>query len=225
MRARARARACNNGPREREALGSEAISLVSLSRRVENSTKMMASSLYLFLVLGLAFANQYCNNEYDESQVFELGYSRLFSKMEIALLNQTVFLDRLKYGFMSHERTALHFSVQVRVVNGTNEYCPGDDGYEKAFCFSNSTEYNWELCSSLDMTYTFKYNPTTETVEWLSVVHGNLLLITVLFAIIEDVPAEEYFSLTLEVEKLDCHPSISLMKCVSSELFSWVSHT
>ena len=194
--------------------------------RVESNTKMMASSLYLFLVLGIAFANQYCNDEYDESQVFGLGYSRLFSYMEKALLNQSVFLDRLKYGFMTLKETELYFNVQVKVVNGTNEYCPGDHGYEKAFCFSNSVEYNWELCSSLDMTYRLEYDPTFEPVEWLSVVHGNLLLITVFFAIIEDAPAEEYFSLTLEVEKLDCHPSLSLMKCVSSELFSWVSpHT
>ena len=193
--------------------------------RVESNTKMMASCVYLFLVLGFAFANQYCDDEYGESQVFGLDYSRLFSNMEIALLNQSVFLDRLKYGFMSLKATELHFDVQVRVVNGTNEYCPGDHGYEKAFCFSNSMQYNWELCSSLDITYRFEYNPTTAPVVWLSVVHGNLLLTTAIFTIIEDVPAEEYFSLTLEVEKLDCHPSMSLMKCVSSELFSWVSHT
>ena len=113
-----------------------------------------------------------------------------------------------------------NFNVQVKVVNGTNEYCGGDYGDEKAFCSSNSTECNWELCSSLDMTYSFEYNPITAPVVWLSVVHGNLLVIAVFFAIIE-----EYFSLTLEVEKLHCHPSMSLMKCVSSELFSWVSHT
>ena len=183
---------------------------------------MMTCNVYLFLVLGFAFANQYCNDEYDESQVFGLGYSHLFSNMEIALLNQTVFLDRLKYGFMSLKGTKLHFNIEVRVVNGTNEYCPGDYGDEKAFCSSNSTEYNWELCSSLDMTYRFEYNPKISPVEWLSVVHGNLLLITVI-ALKEDGPVEEYFSLILEVEKLDCHPSMSLMKCVSSELFSWVS--
>ena len=186
---------------------------------------MITTSLYLFFVLGFTFANQYCLDEDDESQVFGLGYSRVFSNMEIALLNQTVFLDRLKYGFMSLKETELYFNVQVKVVNGKNEYCPDDDGYEKAFCFSNSAEYDWELCSSLDMTYRFEYDPTIKPVEWLSVVHGNLLLITVFFEIIEDVLAEEYFPLTLEVEKLDCHPSMSLMKCVSSELFSWVSQT
>ena len=186
---------------------------------------MIASCLHLFLVLGFAFANQYCNNEYGESSVFRLSYSHLFSNMEMALKNQSGFLDRLKYGFMSLRRTKLYINVEVRVVNGTNEYCPDDDGHEKAFCFSNSTEYNWELCSSLDVTYSLEYNPITAPVVWLSFVHGNLLVIAVFFAIIEDAPAEEYFSLALEVDKLACHPSKSLMKCVSSELLSWVSQT
>ena len=39
----------------------------------------------------------------------------------------------------------LNFTVQVKVVNGTGEHCPGDHGYEKTFCPSNSTEYNLEL--------------------------------------------------------------------------------
>ena len=58
-------------------------------------------------MLGLAFANQYCMDENDEYQVFGLGYSLLFSSMEMALLNQSVILDRLKYGFMCLKETEL----------------------------------------------------------------------------------------------------------------------
>ena len=191
--------------------------------RVESNTNMMANCLHLFLVLGFASANQYCDVGHGESRVFGLDYPRLFSNMEIALLNQSVFLDRLKYGFMSLERTELHFYVQVRVVNGTNKRCFGDE-YDKTFRSSNSTEYNWELCSSLYMTYRFGYNfITAPAVVLHSFLHGNLLVFTLFIAIVQDKPAGDYFSLTLEVEKFDCHPSMSLMKCVSSELFSWVS--
>lgn len=59
---------------------------------------------------------------------------------------------------MSLQKTEgfLNFNVQVKVGNGTNEHCPGYYVYEKAFCPLNSTKYNWEFCSSLDI----KIDPT-----------------------------------------------------------------
>lgn len=168
---------------------------------------MMAYCLYLFLMLGFALANQYCYQEYGDSLVFELGYSHLFSCMEMALKNESTLLHRLNYGFMTRQKTEvlLNFNVQVKVLDGTNEHFRGDYDYEKAFCPSKSTEYNLELCSSLNITFMLRNDPNVEPVQWISAMHGSLLLIAVAAALLEQ-PAEQNLSLTLEIDELDCHP-------------------
>ena len=185
---------------------------------------IMRSVLYFLFFLSPALANEFCAPPYygDSPLAFGLGYFHLYSSMEAAITTNTALLDRLKYGFRTVERTEIQFSVEVKVVNGSNTACPDDygyDDYDKAFCLLNSTDYSWHLCSSLDMTYRYRYNPTLNSVPWLSVVHGGLILVAVAATFDEDFRQGPHFSLTLEIDELHCNPTVFLMKCASTELF------
>ena len=70
---------------------------------------------------------------------------------------------------------------------------------------------------------------TFSFILWFSYLLGTLVS-TILFpwdnlAFLNlDIPYE-YVSFTLRIEELNCNPSLELMKCVLSELFSWVMCT
>ena len=185
--------------------------------------KMLGSTLYLLLVLSFASANPYCApRDTFYSPIVSTTYSHVYSNMEKAL--KSIYLEDLKNGFMSKEEVILYIGVTVEVVNGTNYPCPDDQWHTMAFCPSNSSDYDWDLCKPLVMIYGYRYDPVLESVPWLSTLHGSLLLFAVVLTSEQDPSLEAEIPFRLEIDELICHPSVELMKCVVSELFSWVSN-
>ena len=182
---------------------------------------MLGSTLCLHLVLTFVSANPNCRPRDNSSPIVTVGYSHLYSRMEEVL--KTKDLDELRYWFMSNQQVIIELSFSVQVVNGTNVSCPGDQWHSMAFCHSNSSHYDWDLCTPMYMTYGYQYDLVLQAAPWLSSLHGSVVLFAMLLTVEEDFPVEAYFQLTLEIDELHCHPSENLMRCAASELLSWVS--
>ena len=185
---------------------------------------MLGSTLCLHLVLTFVSANPNCRPRDSlvySSPIVTVSYSQLYSNMEEVL--KTKDLDQLKNGFMSNQQVMIDLSFSVQVVNGTNVSCPHDQWHSMAFCHSNSSDYDWDLCTPMHMTYGYQYDPVRGAAPWLSSLHGSVVLFAMLLTVDEDFSLEAYFELTLEIDELYCHPSENLMRCAASELLSWVS--
>ena len=132
-------------------------------------------------------------------------YSRLFSKLEGALLNNKTVMNLLRQMFMRTENVEIGFSVQLELVNGTdlssscdiNPDFINDTFYTLSsfdtFCPSNSSDYKWKLYNipekygfdSLEMIYRSPHFSEVESerekcwidvaIAWLSLLHGNIL--------------------------------------------------
>ena len=133
-------------------------------------------TLFLLLLVSSALANHHCYPSEDLVEfnyAYQPTYSYLYSSMEKSLKTNTTLLDQLQNGFMSAQKTCIHLTVGVQVTNGTDVRCPDDAWDTSAFCPSESWENKWNLCSPLEMEYTFKYEPIVDSILWLSTVHGT----------------------------------------------------
>ena len=133
------------------------------------------------------------------------------------------------------------FAVNVEVDHGENISCAADSSPNKTFCNSDSPDYNWKLCPAVvsdDEDIQFIFSTTSVNFEysfltWLCLLHGNLLQFVIDYEwyIVAPTLFKGYYyddydliPLTLKIEELNCNPSFPFVKCVLSELFSWVSY-
>ena len=135
------------------------------------------------------------------------------------------------------------FAVKIEVDHGENVSCPEDFSPNKTFCNSDSPDYNWELCPLVNgndgsIQFVFLKRSTNIKIPflltWLCILHGNMLqLVIELENYIYDHIWTGYsyyyddngpISLTLKIEELNCNPSFPFVKCILSELLSWVSY-
>lgn len=198
-----------------------------------------------FLILLLpshipVLAENVCVNIYGENYV---TYSRLYLKLEETLIKyHKEMLEQLRVVFSSSEGVQIYFNVNLKVVNGTNLFhsCDslgeGVDLAADAFCQFNSSAYMWNLChSAVSMSFTTQWpyaqDIDIDFISWMSYLHGGVL--STLFTIgsiyyygmneLEVYGEGGGIDITLQMDTPDCNPSLPLMKCVLSELFSWVS--
>ena len=169
-------------------------------------------------------------------------YSRLYLKLEEALINDhEKMLKELRVGFAATEIVKIDFSVNLEVVNGTNFYDPCDDWPDRTdrttFCPSYSpSAYMWKTCIPFDLHFTTRDTSELQLedkfVAWMFNLHGSVLS-TILY-LVDDVWFWRFWldniyidyhdiDLTLRMDRLNCNPSSLMMKCVFTELFSWVS--
>ena len=158
-------------------------------------------------------------------------------QFEKALLSNRKAMETARTGFISYsKRVSVSLSVGLEVANGTNVTCANDNsGAASTFClFPDRT---WRLCpgdsfdldDTLDMTFSLSNLQFEEDgdeiylILWLSYLHGGIISIFQMFGyVLEDGQRGDISEFTIKIDKLDCNPSLTLTKCVLSQLFSWV---
>ena len=163
-------------------------------------------------------------------------YSHLYLKLEEALITQHPrMLKTLRVGFISKNDLFVRITLNVTVTNGTegcNHCCRFSSNCNQAFCpVSDMSESSWILCD--EQIYLIYFTPTVEVeqqfIPWMSCLHGGL---TFTFIVLDyylwgfyDYHLRGFYDMdiTLTIDRLDCNPSLQMMKCVLSELISWVS--
>ena len=168
-------------------------------------------------------------------------YPYLYRKFETALINNHTFLDDIRTYFISTPGMEFAtFAVKVEVDHGENISCAADSSPNKAFCNSDSPDYNWKLCPAVvndDEDIQFFFSTASVNIEyyfltWLCLLHGNLLQFVIYcewYIVTPTLFTGYYYDdydpipLTLKIEELKCNPSFPFVKCVLSELLSWVS--
>ena len=167
-----------------------------------------------------------------------------YLKMEEALINQKKMLNKLRAGFLISSSVQIDFYLNLEVVNGSDEShdldicgnCWGDNG---AFCFSNKSEYNWTLCGP-PLALQYRSEAANELkleqseldvdqfIQWMSYLHTSFWSIFIPFFFWDgnddyfDSGFHTYF-ITLRIDRLDYNPCPQMLKCVLSQLLSWVS--
>ena len=170
-------------------------------------------------------------------------YPYLYRKFETALIKNRTVLDNIRALFITgKDMDYTTFAIKFEVDHGENVSCAADISPNKAFCNSDSADYIWKLCP-LDGDGNFQFVlfmaslnvQTPLLLLWLGSLHGNLLQLAM---DMQEYIEESHLSftdgyyyddfgliyLTLKIEELNCNPSFSFVKCVLSELLSWVSH-
>ena len=160
-------------------------------------------------------------------------YSHLYLKLEEALITQhSGMLKTLRAGFISKNDLSVKIILNVTVTNGTEgcKHCCSrfSSNCNQAFCpASDMSESSWILCD--EQIYLNYFTPTVKVeqqfIPWMSCLHGGLTFTFILLDSFYDYYLWSIYDvdITLTIDQLDCNPSLQLMKCVLSELFSWVS--
>ena len=167
-------------------------------------------------------------------------YPYLYRKFETALIKKHTFLDNIRTYFISTGMEYAILAVKVEVDRGENVSCAADSSPNKSFCNSDSPDYSWKLCPAVvndDDNIRFRFSKALFNSEnffltWLCLLHGNLLQFVldyegyIFFLTFKGYYYDDYdpIPLTLKIEELNCNPSFPFVKCVLSELFSWVSY-
>ena len=166
----------------------------------------------------------------------------------MALIKNRTVLDNIRTLFITEEGMDFTtFAIKFEVDHGENVSCAADISPDKAFCNFDLAENDWKLCpavvngddGSIQFVFLKAYNnmKLAFSLLWLSALHGNVLQFVLLE--LQDIIVTRdlnmflksyYFdsaspiSITLKIEELNCNPSYPFVKCVLSELLSWVSY-
>ena len=158
------------------------------------------------------------------------------------LINNHTFLDNIRTYIISTPGVVFaNFAVKVEVGHGENVSCAADSSPNKAFCNSDSPDYSWEICPAVfndDESTQFTFFKTPINIEdrllvMQCLLHGNILQFVIYYewyvfthTFLEGYYYDDYdlIPLTLKIEELKCNPSFPFVRCVLSELFSWVSY-
>ena len=169
-------------------------------------------------------------------------YPYLYRKFETALIKNHTFLDNIRTLFISTAGMEVaFFAVKFEVDHGENVSCAADSSPNKSFCNSDSPDYSWKLCPAVvndddNIRFSFSkalFNFEFSFLTWLYLLHGNLLQVVLDYEeyIAYPILIKEYYyddidpiPLTLKIEELNCNPSFPFLRCVLSELLSWVSY-
>ena len=172
-------------------------------------------------------AKDVCSDSYGGT-FYGSEYSYLYLKLEEALITQhSRMLKTLRAGFISKNDLVVFIFLNVAVTNGTegSYYC-GDFNRNPAFCpTSNMIQSSWMLC--VGQVYLNYRTPAIKVeqqfIAWMSDLHGSLISVLRPFYYFGYSDTSYDMDITLRIDRLDCNPSLQMMKCVLSELFSWVS--
>lgn len=174
-------------------------------------------------------------------------YPYLYRKFETALIKNRTVLDNIRTLFITEEgMDYTTFAIKFEVDHGENVSCAADISPNKAFCNFDLAENNWKLCPAVvngdDGSIQFVFlkalsnSKLAFSLFWLSALHGNVLQFVILelqdiIVTHELIFLKDYYfdpaspiSITLKIEELNCNPSYPFVKCVLSELLSWVSY-
>ena len=166
---------------------------------------------------------------YEEYPYYNSRYTDLYQKFEDALVSKSTLLGNQRVGFISKGDIPIYFRLKLELMNGTDIKCKNYSEKYTTFCRNASSPGStWILCGhNLVMKFSSQTQAEEEkqsidsSVLWLSLIHGNIIGLFGLFLVNLNDHRSDVL-VTLNMDKLDCNPSLNLTKCALSELISWV---